>query len=212
MHLNEIDYERYDTFVIPPAAPDAQEDTEDDGQPVKVEDKDGKHQLVAYAVVWGAVSSPRRDGFRHRFNRGSIKWTLPTLALWSHDFNTPLASTQNNTVTITEDDYGALATIDLDNTTDGNNAYERVKNRLVTGMSFGGRRIAYDRTPDPKVIDVTSFLAEEISLTILPAMQETNVVTLDKSNELKPADMPMQNEMQKQRQTLSKIRLSLLKP
>jgi hypothetical protein len=210
------DREEYDSFVIPPPAvtPDAPDgdDTEDaDGQPVEIIEKDGKRQLVAYAVVWGAVSNPRRDGFRHRFQRGSIVWTNPTAALWHHDFGTPLSSTANATLKIEEDDYGAKATIDLDVTTDGTNAYERVKNRLVTGMSFGGRRIAYDRTDDPKVISVTRFIADEISLTILPAMTETNVVTADKADDLqKSVQQQKDYAMQSQKKSLDKFKLAIL--
>ncbi|HWE95748.1 MAG TPA: HK97 family phage prohead protease [Tepidisphaeraceae bacterium] len=218
MHDQQLnEREEYDSFVIPPAAatPDAPDgdDTEDDGQPVQIIEQDGKRQLVAYAVVWGAVSSPRRDGFRHRFARGSIVWTDPTTALWHHDYGTPLSSTANTTLKIEEDDYGAKATIDLDQTTDGTNAYQRVKDRLVTGMSFGGRRVAYDRTDDPKVIDVTRFIADEISLTILPAMTETNVVTSDKANELKNSSQAQKEyAMKSQKDRLDKFRLALLRP
>jgi HK97 family phage prohead protease len=208
--------EEYDSFLIPAAtsaadAPNA--DTEDDDSPVQVIETEGKRQLVGYAVVWGAVSSPRRDGFRHRFARGSVSWTTPTLALWHHDPATPLASTSNATLAVTEDDHGAKVTITLDETTDGSNAFTRVKNRLVAGMSFGGRRLAYDRSDNPKVIDVTSFVADEVSVTIIPAMTETNIVTADQTDELaKSAQAMKESQMKSQHNQLSKIRLAMLKP
>jgi HK97 family phage prohead protease len=206
----QVEREEYDTFLIPPATD--QQDTEDeDDQPIQIVDANGKKQLVGYAVVWGAVSSVRRDGFKHRFSKGVITWTKPTAALWNHDYGTPLGGTKNNTLTIIEDDYGAKVTIDLDDSSDGTNAFIRVKNKLVDGMSFGGRRVAYDRTSDPKIIDITGFLADEVSLTLIPAMTETAVTTADKSDELQK-NMQAQKEraMRFQKSVIEKSKLALL--
>lgn len=213
--MQHEDHEQYDAFVIPQAPADAQPDTEDgegDGA-IKAVEQDGKRQLVGYAVVWGAISSPRKDGFRHRFNRGSIKWSTPTLALWHHDTGTPLASTDNGTLTVQEDDYGVRVTIDLDDTTAGDDAWKRVNSRLVRGMSFGGVRLAYDRTDNPRIIDVTSFIGGEVTLTPLPAMTETNVVTADQADQLQkiPAGQK-ENSMAMQKSQLDKLKLALLQP
>jgi HK97 family phage prohead protease len=207
------DREEYDSFVIPPTAPTDDIEDDDADQTITTIEADGKRQLIGYAVVWGAISSPRRDGFKHQFFRGSITWTSTVFALWHHDYASPLASTGNSTLTVIEDDHGAKVTIDLDATTDGNNAFERVKNRLVDGMSFGGRRLAYDRTDDPKVIKVTAFIADEVSVTIIPAMAETAIVTAAQTDDLqKSIQQKKESDMRIQKTNLAQIKLALLRP
>ena len=201
---------QYDSFPIP--QPEDQEN-DDAGTPIETVDADGKRQLIGYAVVWGAVSSVMRDGFKHRFARGSIKWQTPTAALWHHDYASPLGSTSNSTLTISEDEHGVKVVIDLDATTDGTNAFTRVKNKQVSGMSFGGRRLAYDRTDDPKIIDIISFVADEVSVTMVPAMSETIVTTAGQKEDLqKSVETKKDFAMQMQKMKLDKIKLSMLKP
>jgi HK97 family phage prohead protease len=205
------DREEYDSFVIP-AAPTEDIEDDDADQTITTVDADGKRQLQGYAIVWGAISSTRRDGFKHQFFRGSITWTSTVFALWHHDYASPLASTGNSTLTVTDDDHGVKVTIDLDQTTDGANAFERVKNRLVNGMSFGGRRLAYDRTDDPKVIKVTAFIADEVSVTIIPAMTETAIVTAANSDDLKKSiQQKKDQEMRMQKDQLRRIQLAQLR-
>jgi HK97 family phage prohead protease len=213
------DNERYDydgLWTPPPAGPAAPaaapEDVEGEPEAIEAIDKDGKRTLFGYAVVWGAISSPRRDGFRHRFAKGSITWASPTFALWSHDTATPLGSTANQTLVIEEDDHGAKVTINLDSTTEADTALIRVRDRLVNGMSFGGRRLAYDRSADPKVIDVTAFVADDVSLTIIPAMVETSVVTADQAQLLDDEKKKKGLTTQLQKTMLERIKLSILKP
>jgi HK97 family phage prohead protease len=206
------DREEYDSFLIPQSSSQSSEDQEDEPSAIQTVDADGKRQLIGYAVVWSAISGVRRDGFRHQLFRGSITWSQSVYALWSHDIATPLASTINNTLTITEDDHGVLVTIDLDATTDGNNAFERVKNRLVDGMSFGGRRLAYDRTDDPKIIKVTAFIADDVSLTIIPAMAETTIVTAANSDDLqKSLQATKESQMRTQKDHLDRLKLAQLR-
>jgi uncharacterized protein len=209
--MEQLEIEQYDTFTPPAAAP--ADTTEQDDSPVTVTDADGVKQLSGYAVVWGAISTVRRLGKRHRFSRGSIIWQQPTIALWNHDYSIPLASTENATLVITEDDYGALATITLDNTTDGQNAFQRVLNRLVTGMSFSGTPQAFAATELTDVLDVTSFTVREVSLTIIPAMVETNIVTAGNESDLKKSLQDQKdNGMSLQKNILDRIKLALMKP
>jgi HK97 family phage prohead protease len=201
MQPNELDRENYDSFLIPQSSSQSSEDQEDEPSAIETVDADGKRQLIGYAVVWSAISGVRRDGFRHQFFRGSITWSQSVYALWSHDISTPLASTINNTLTITEDDHGVLVTIDLDATTDGNNAFERVKNRL-----------AYDRTDDPKIIKVTAFIADDVSLTIIPAMAETTIVTAANSDDLqKSLQATKESNMRTQKDHLDRLKLAQLR-
>jgi HK97 family phage prohead protease len=203
------DIYKYDTFVIPNNG----EDTEDETNPITVQETDGKKQLVGYAVVFGAASDVRRDGFKHRFQKGSITWTSPVNALWNHDYGTPLASTSNTTLQLIEDDFGIKVILDLDSTTDGSNTFTRVQNRLVSGMSFGGRRISYNKDPnDPTTIDVTGFVADEVSIVLSPGMTETNIVTSSNTNALEANKQQVikQHQMKSQLIALDKSKLIML--
>jgi phage head maturation protease len=80
-------------------------------------------------------------------------------------------------------------------------------------MSFGGRRLAYDRTDDPKIIDIISFVADEVSVTMVPAMSETIVTTAGQKEDLqKSVETKKDFAMQMQKMKLDKIKLSMLKP
>jgi hypothetical protein len=161
---------------------------------------------VGYAVVWGAVSDLRADGFRHRFNRGSILWAPTVHALWAHSYAAPLASTANKSLVIGEDDTGVRVEINLDDTTDGENTLKRVRSGLVAGMSFGGRRISFVRA-EGNVIDITKFVATEVSALPNPAMVETVIGAGDEAVEkMRAAQRRNANNR------LDTIRLAMLRP
>ena len=71
-----------------------------------------KPKLTGYCMVWGAVSDDR-GGYRVRLMPGSARPTTPALALLDHDFSKVLATTANNTLTLTADDYGMKCEIVL---------------------------------------------------------------------------------------------------
>jgi HK97 family phage prohead protease len=195
--------EQYDAFTMPPAVATA---GDDDEEPIESITLDGARRLIGYCVVWGAVSDVRRDGFRHRYARGVIRWADVVDALFQHSLANPLGSTRNNTLSVVEDDYGAKATIALDDTTDGENTYKRVKSKLVVGMSFGGVRLSYTRSPDPKIIDITGFVADEVTVTISPGMTETHIVTAENVADL------VKRKAAAQRQQLDRIQLRMYSP
>ena len=160
-------------------------DVDDDGGSVQLLDADGKRTVVGYVIVWGAHSSVRSDGKRHVYNRGSVTWADPTNAFWHHQASAPIGSTANGTLRINEDDHGVKVEIDLDpETTIGRDVYQYVKSRLAQGMSFGGTRYASKPTNDPTVIEVTRFVANDVTITVTPSMTETQVVTADNSEQL----------------------------
>src|SRR4051812_35448932 len=115
-----INREQYEAFAVAKGATN----------PVEVIEGDGKRTLVGYAVVWGAVSSVRADGYRHQYMRGSIEWEPTVNALWAHSLAHPIGSTANGTLRITEDEIGARVEIDLPLTTVGNDTLENVRTRL----------------------------------------------------------------------------------
>ncbi len=148
-----------------------------DQQSVEAVESDGKRTLTGYAVVWGAVSKPAADGRRYRFDKGSITWGDDVYALWHHDWSAPLAVTSNGSLTLSEDEKGVRIQINTDDTTAGRDAYERVKSRLVRGMSFGGPRSAMKaEKTDQNIWRVVAFSGDEVSITAIPSMSETSIV------------------------------------
>lgn len=194
--------ERYDAFPsIPENTPTLEPSEGSDSRTV-----------VGYAVVWGAISTLRADGFRHVFERGSIVWAPVVNALWHHSLLAPLASTGNGSLRVVEDDIGARVSIDLDETTDGQNALIRVRNRLVVGMSVGIFRAPNDWAPteDPTVRRITRAIANEVTLTVDPAMAATRIVTADDGKNL--AREMKERKAREAKQRLNQVRLTLLRP
>lgn len=194
--------EHYESFAVAEdAAP----------SPVEIAGESDSRTIVGYAVVWGAISSVRADGFRHFYERGSIQWAPVVNVLWHHGLATPLASTRNGTARIVEDDIGAKLIADLDETTDGQNALIRVRSRLVTGMSFGVSRdpAAVEPTGEPRVIRVTRAICDEVTLTIDPAMTATAIVPASESENLLRA--MKERKAREQKNKLTQSRLAMLR-
>jgi HK97 family phage prohead protease len=135
--------------------------------------------LTGYALVWNQKSSDR-GGFKVTLAKNSAKFTATTYGLWNHSYDSPLACTDNGTLTLTPDDYGVKATMQLPDTTAGRDAYENVKTGLVKGMSFGmlmdGAEFttAMDDSGD-EVDTFTSFQADEVTITPIPAFTGTSI-------------------------------------
>lgn len=145
-----------------------------------VTESDGKRTLKGYAVVWGAISSPNKafDGKRIQFFRDSLEWTPEVWAFWDHDISKPLATTANGTLRmLPPDDKGQPVEIDLDDTTDGENALKRVRSRLARGMSFGGPKAGAELAPTNAtgVYRAVKFLGMEVTVTPFPSMRETSI-------------------------------------
>lgn len=149
-----------------------------EAQPVELVENGGSRTLQGYAVVWGAISTPK-DGKRYYFEPKSIEFTPEVLALWHHDYGTPLASTGNGSLRIVQDAKGVAVEIDLLDTTAGSDTYANVKARLVRGMSFGGFILDAQPTADPNIYRVTRFIADEVTVTPRPAMIETSIEVVE---------------------------------
>jgi phage head maturation protease len=86
-----------------------------------------------------------------------------------------------------------------------------VKSRLVRGMSFSGIRNVNDFAPtaDPNVIRITRIVADDVTLTVSPAMVETAVVVANSKN------LSVEMKERARRDANSKLnmfRLALMKP
>jgi HK97 family phage prohead protease len=137
--------------------------------------------LTGYAIVWGTLSSDR-GGYKVRLQPDSATFATPTHALYHHDYRYVIGNTQNGTLRITPDLYGVKVEIDLPDTTAGRDVATLVGGGYVDGMSFA-------MLPNPKaetieengetIFEVSSFTADEVTVTPIPAFSDTSISVKD---------------------------------
>lgn len=103
----------------------------------------------------------------------SINGTGNIRALYQHDDNLLLGTTQANTLRLKEDTRGLVFELDLPNTSVGRDVLELVKRRDIAGCSFGFY-VKEERNQNGvrELLDVDLL---EITLTATPAYQQTSV-------------------------------------
>jgi HK97 family phage prohead protease len=137
--------------------------------------------LIGYAArfdqlsqeLWGFKEKIAKGAFANSIGEGrSIK------ALWNHNSDFPIGSTDSGTLTLVEDDIGLRFELSPIATSTGNDAIEAVRSGVVKGVSFGFRTIKdeWDFSDDTMAIRT---LAEveliEISPTPFPAYTATSI-------------------------------------
>lgn len=175
---------------------------------------EASRKLVGYAVVWGAVSSVRADGKRHRFDRGSITFAPNVLALYNHNTSALLGDTVSGTVRVSEDDVGVRVEIDVPNTTTGADVFELVRTNRLRGMSFGASIPVdgFKPTTDPGIVAVSGAVAYEVTVTPIPAMQETAVAVATETAQKQIAANVKEQALRASKLQLDRIKLATFKP
>lgn len=135
--------------------------------------------LEGYAMVWNTLSSDR-GGFRVRLLPGSAKFTEEVHALFHHDFRAILGATGNSTLRVSSDDIGVKVEIDLPDTSTARDVAELVEDKYVRGMSFsmlwdGIEYDVKDADTDDEVMEVKSFLCDEVTVTAIPSFTDTSI-------------------------------------
>ena len=135
--------------------------------------------LMGYPICWGALSSDR-GGYSVRVRPGAANFTAPVMALFHHDFQNVLGSTQNQTLRIlASDDKGVPVEIDPPATQLGRDVSALVKDKYITGMSFSMANgfEDYDETEEAgkKIVNVNRFTCDEVTVTAIPAFADTSI-------------------------------------
>jgi HK97 family phage prohead protease len=138
-----------------------------------------KVTLEGYAMVWNTLSSDR-GGFRVKLLPGSAKFTPEVHALFHHDFRAILGATGNNTLRLSSDNVGVKVEIDLPDTQCAADVAELVEDKYVRGMSFsmlwdGIEYDVRDADTDDEVMEVKSFLCDEVTVTAIPSFTDTTI-------------------------------------
>lgn len=133
--------------------------------------------LTGYACIWGELSSDR-GGYKVRLAKDSATIAKPAHALFHHDYRLLIGSTENNSLRFTSDDVGLKVEIDLPNTQAGRDVAELIKGGYCRGMSFamvGEPRFVTTTENGDYIKDVEAFALDEVTITPIPAFQQTNI-------------------------------------
>jgi HK97 family phage prohead protease len=136
--------------------------------------------VYGYAAVFN-IETELAPGFVESIAPGAFSSSVneDVRALWNHDLSQVLGRTKSGSLRLTEDSIGLRFELDLPDTSMGRDAFELIKRKDVTGVSFGFFIRAEewikgdDKTPNKRIIkDVELF---EISLCPFPAYESTSV-------------------------------------
>src|SRR5665213_1477340 len=173
--------------------------TQADGQPVRLE---------GYAIVWNVLSSDR-GGYVVKLLKGSATFSIPTFALYNHDYANPLARNDDGSLIISQDGYGVKVSIALPDTNVGRDLQANVGKQLIRGMSFAmlpeGAEFEDSDEGDMKVRSFSSFLCDEVTITAIPAFDQTSIKLAD--TQPTPVVPSYQKELDEQLVKLEKYRL-----
>jgi HK97 family phage prohead protease len=140
-------------------------------------------QIAGSAVPYGKLSNDL-GGFREQFSQGAFAETLAdpnneVWLLWAHNLAQPLAARKAGTLQLFDEQAGLRFDAKMNNTTWSRDAYEAIRSRSVSGVSFrftvpkGGDSLARANGELVRIVHRANLL--EISPTPLPAYPQTAV-------------------------------------
>jgi HK97 family phage prohead protease len=148
---------------------------------------DSASTIRGYALKWNSLSEDL-GGFKEQFIQGAFANSLrknPVFAFWSHDTAKILGSTRNGSLEIKEDDLGLNFKVTLPDTQNGKDALTLIRNKFITGMSFGFTPSVEEwNESDPKMLIRTVKEARlfEVSPVAMPAYSQSYVSARENQN------------------------------
>jgi HK97 family phage prohead protease len=147
---------------------------------------DGKKYVEGYAIKWEMLSVPLGYWykFREKFRAGAFDEYLnagnDTKFLVDHDTGKILGRSKKGTLTLRSDPTGLWYSLEIPNTSLGQDAHEDVRTGNKDGISVGFKMLAeeWDESDETNVIrTVIKANLPEISLTAWPAYEQTSAST-----------------------------------
>jgi HK97 family phage prohead protease len=159
-------------------------------------DSSGNHVLSGYAIVFNQPSEFM--GFREYIDPNALSGVdmSKVFCLYNHNWDNVLSRTDANTLSLKIDGKGLAFNCTLPNTTLGNDVFENVRNRNIQGVSFGFTVADDDWTDDDQqrlVKQIDQLF--EISLTPIPAYDETSVKAIRNKNQLSKEKINLLNRI-----------------
>jgi HK97 family phage prohead protease len=135
--------------------------------------------MTGYPIVWNVLSTDR-GGYSVRLMPQSACFFAAVAALYDHDWGQVLGTNSAKTLRIgAPDEIGIPVEIDLPNTTYGRNTAVLVARGDVKGMSFSmmnGFEQSFASTEgNQRVLNVTKFTVDEVSVLVDPAFTQTSI-------------------------------------
>ncbi|MGG5463493.1 HK97 family phage prohead protease [Clostridium sp. B9] len=143
-------------------------------------------QIEGYAAIFSDEYTKLRDrwgdSFFEKVSRGAFLKTLADKSrdkfmLINHDWNKVVGRTNSN-LQLEEDDKGLRFTLEIPNTSDGNDLLENVRLGLIKGCSFGFNIINQKTRWDDEwnfYRDITEVDLFEVTATPIPAYSDTEI-------------------------------------
>lgn len=145
---------------------------------LRAEQTDGKKVIRGYAIVFNQMTQ-LYDDMWEEIAPEAISDSLGNIrALYNHNVDIVLGTTDNGTVRLTKDDYGLMPEIDInDNDPDAVGAYARVERGDIQGWSFGFIPIKeeYRAEGGKHIFRVTALELFEVSPCVFPAYPQTSI-------------------------------------
>jgi uncharacterized protein len=148
--------------------------------------EDGKKYIEGYAMKWNQLSQPLGYyyKFREQFKEGAfddyLNAGLDTKFLVDHDTGKVLGRSNKGTLTLKSDTIGLKYSLEIPNTTLGNDAHEDVRtgNKEYISVGFKATEDSWNEADESNVIrTVIKANLPEISLTAWPAYESTTAST-----------------------------------
>lgn len=155
-----------------------------------IETEDGKLFIEGYPIVYDEYAN--LWGFRETIKPGAATGALKKskeVVLWNHNSDKPMASRNNGTLKVKEDDRGVHIRADVSGTVWGREGYESIKNGVTEKMSFAfslspdGQKWRVDEIEGVKIETREIIEFDEIydySPVTYPAYEQTEVVARSK--------------------------------
>jgi len=143
--------------------------------------------MTGYPIVWNVLSTDR-GGYSVRLMPQSACFNAAVAALSDHDWSKVLGTNTAKTLRIgAPDETGIPVEIDLPNTDYGRNTAVLVARGDVKGMSFSmmnGFEQSFASTEgNQRVLNVTKFTVDEVSVLVDPAFTQTSIDLLPSEEE-----------------------------
>lgn len=148
---------------------------------IEVRQGDSGPVVSGYAAVFD--SEAHNEVIRSGAFKKTLKESGRILALWNHDSSKPLASTDTDTLSLSEDEKGLRFEMALDEGTSfGADALRTIAKKLITGVSFGFDTVkdmlTQRGTPDEEKAPLRELLEVklyEVSPVTFPWYEDTDV-------------------------------------
>ena len=167
---------------------------------LRAEQKDDKKVIRGYAIVFDEPTQLYGDVWEE-ISPDAIADGLGNIrALYNHNMDIVLGTTDSNTVRLRKDDKGLYAEIDVnENDPDAVGAYARIERGDIPGWSFGFMPLKeeFRSDGDKQIFRVTALELYEVSPCVFPAYPQTSI-------EARKADI---KKLQKRELTMRKQKL-----